>query len=408
LQELCASGSLPSSVCDGLTPDRVPAICPVLVGVSVEYAGRTCDELERNEFCYGYETVDVSPSGLVSEPGQISELTPVVTLDADAFNLRNAIYGITAVNAHANLPLEIGDETGLRMILFGELEMRNRVSSAEAIVLPEEAVTVTVNAEADLFNALILLGEENVIGTASAGETLMADTISADGEWVRVMFTTEREIGTDASGWISTDAIDFADDSDLSLLAIADVDSFTPLQNFYFDNGGTGGPECQPGTGSVLFLQAPEGIRTDYIANEAPLTIIGSVTMRLIRNNTQMEITTLSGVSILYNGDDAEDVILPAGYASVIDVVPSNGFYAVADDAEWESARDLTRTEINNITYYESLPLTLINQPVNVPECGADSSGETCDITYDDTTDANLVTELCADGILPDDLSICE
>jgi hypothetical protein len=405
LQELCAAGRLPSDVCSGLSPDRVPAVCEVAVGVAIEYAGRVCDGLERNEFCYGYETVDVSPAGLVSEPGEINVLTRVTSLSADAYNLRNAIYGITAANAHANLPLEVDDEAGLRVILFGELEMRNRVSSTDALVLPDEAVTVTVNTDTELFDSQIVFGTENTIGTATTGTTLTADVISDDGAWVRVMFMAEQEIGTSASAWISADALDFASDDDLALLAVGDAEDFTPLQNFFFSNGATGGPVCQPGTGGVLFLQAPEGIRTDYIANDAPITIIGSVAMKMIGNNTQMELTVLDGVAIAYSADSSEPVIIPAGYKSVIDMV----FGAtLATDAQWEDAQELTRSEMSNIAYYESVPQTLLNQPVNVPLCSVDSTGETCNIEYDNDNDANLIAELCTSDILPETLSVCE
>lgn len=406
LRELCAAGRLPSEVCTGLSPDRVPAVCEVAVGVAVGYTGRVCDGLERNEFCYGYEIVNVSPAGLVSEPGEVNVLTPVTSLNADAYNLRNAIYGITAANAHANLPLEVNDEAGLRIILFGEVEMRNRVSSADALVLPEEAVTVTVNADSDVFDSQILSGTENAIGAVTSGTTLTADVISDDGAWVRVMFMAEQEIGASASAWISADALDFASDDDLALLAVGDADDFTPLQNFFFSNGGAGGgPVCEPGTGGVLFLQAPEGVRTDYIANGAPITIIGSVAMKIIGNNTQMELTVLDGVAIAYSADGSERVIIPAGYKSVIDVVFGA---ALATDAEWEEAQELTRSEMSNIAYYETVPQTLLNQPVDVPLCSVDSTGETCDIEYDNDNDAELVAELCTSGILPETLSVCE
>ncbi|TVR24206.1 MAG: hypothetical protein EA396_02035 [Anaerolineaceae bacterium] len=344
--------------------------------------------------------MSISPA-LLTNTGDTGELTPVTSINAQAYNLLNANFGIAVANAHANLPVDLTNSAGLRMILFGSLQMRNRVPSNEAINLPDEGVSVTVDANTSVFDVPPSIGEQTVVGTATAGQTLMVDALSDDGEWARVMFTYDGFVGDQAAGWVSVADVTFASQDAVNNLPGIGEGDRTPMQSFFFAPGGGSVPDCQPITGSALFLQAPEGTEATYIANDAQITIIGSALMNIV--GSRMEITVLSGVAVLDG-----DIVVPAGYTSRINVIPSQGFFIVAPDAEWDEPRALNRAEINAVTYFESLPLSILNQAVNVPVCGPGSTGTDCEITYDYSFDDALMERLCEQGILSDELDICQ
>lgn len=413
LERLCATGELPASVCDafnvGATVAQVPAVCPVLVGFSREKVGELCSDVSRNEFCYGYEEVSVSPA-VVTRSGDTAELTPITSINAQAYDLLGSAFGVGVVdgqsfgigviNAHANLPVAMTDSAGLRVILFGGMQMSNRVSEGDAINLPEDALVATAQTSTSVFDVPPSFGEQTAVGTVAAGEALMVDALSDDGEWARVMFSYDGFVGVQAAGWVSFADLDFAQPGAVGDLPSISEDEFTPFQNFFFAPAG-GVPPCQPITGGALILQSPEGVETTYIANDAQITIIGSAKMNIV--GSRMEITVLSGVAVLEGG-----VIVPAGYTSRINVIPSQGFFVVAPNAEWDEPRALTRSEIDSVTYFESLPLSILNQAVNVPVCGPDSVGTACDITYDYEFDETLAADLCERGILSEELDICQ
>lgn len=407
LQQLCEVGLLPVAICDLFDADaaavqvvQVPATCPVLVNFSRETAGVLCDGLERNELCYGYEFVSVSPDGLLTNSGDITELTPVRTIEVGAYNLGTAYYGLNVVHADADLHTAL--DNGLRMILFGAVNVRNRVLASDAIQLPENAVTVTVSDESSVFDVPASFGEQTNIGVVPVGEMLQADMFTEDGEWLRVLFPYETDFGEITSAWISADVVTFNAEDDADLLPLVGSNDFTPMDSFLFAPGQGTSPECLSDADGLLFLQAPEGVETTYVANDATITITGSVIMRLVEGNTRMELSVLSGVALL-----EDNIILPAGYLSRINVIPSQGYYIVTPNAEWDDPREMTPVEVTNRTYLENLPLSLLNQPVQVPECGSDSTDEACELEYDYDYDEQLVSRLCVNSILPEEFSVC-
>ncbi len=418
LTTLCGRGVLGAETCNAFTAGdsvaQVPSSCPLLVNFNLELAAQNCSETERNEGCYGAETVLTTPANLLNEPGDIEELTGVIAFNAQGYDLRNADYGLSKANSHANLHLEV--EGGLRVLIFGNVRVENAVTTDEAVILPEEPVTVTVASDTPLFDQPAGFGPQTELGQATADSSINVDAVSDDEAWARIMLMTETVIGENASAWISTEAITFPNDTIPAELPRIEQGDVTPMQSFYFVPGGSSVPSCEPTLGGLVLLQAPRGIETVAFVNGAPILMIGTVEVRFANGDDQLELRVVSGVAVVNPGGDDAQVVAP-GYGTRIDHAPTvqnlgadntTNDYTLDDEAEWEEPFELSRSVVTGFSSLETLPLSLLNQTINAPQCGPETEGEDCDIEYDFADDEALIADLCADGVLPADLEVCE
>ncbi len=418
---LCESGELSAEECIGVSRDaefvQVPGTCPVLIGLSKEEAGLLCEDLERNETCYGFERVISNPTPFFQTPGDRAELQTVIALDAEGYNLQEAILGVGAANSHADLALGFSETLGLRYVIIGEVRVENGITEAEALKLPEEAVAINVVTAADLFDQPDSFGEQQIVGSVTEGDLLLADVITEDSNWVRVYYDYETNLGQRTAAWVQTENIETEEPDALSTLPIIDdVEDATPMQIFYFRPDGGSIPECNPIAASLLLLQSPEGVTATFQANGSTIIINGAVVMRFDEGDDFMRADIVSGAAT-FNTGQPEEFTIPAGYTTRIRQADSlfnlgaDGVandYQVEEDATWEEPEELTVTEVNNIQSLQNLPETLLNQPIDVPVCGTDTQDQDCDITYDSEFDANLVESLCETDTISDVLEVCQ
>lgn len=416
--ELCAAGLLDPSVCalirPGDTSFQLPASCPLVVHYNIRRSARLCTELDRNEACYGSEEVEFTPDNLAVAPGDIVELPPVIAIDVDGYNLNTARYGFSVAVSHANLHLEV--DGGLRMLIFGSMRVEDAIRETEAVILPDEPIEVFVENATTLFDQPSSFGPQNPLGQIPSDSTALVDAFSEDGAWARVPFVSDTPIGTNPNAWIATDNLEFPGDFDPDTLPKMEATSLTSMQGFYFSPGNGMLPECAPGLGNTLLLQAPRGVETTFIANDANILITDTVELRFANGDDDLELRVISGVAVINAGTEEAQVVAP-GYAVRIEQLEqlqnlgADGLandYTLAINAQWSEPFEMSTTVMQQIASFETIPLSLLNQLIDAPLCGVDTQGDDCEIEYDFADDAALVEKLCVEGLLTSNLEVCE
>ncbi len=415
--ELCERGLLDPQICQSLnaqsTVIQLTATCPLVVNYNLARAARGCADLDRNEACYGSGQAVSIPSELFTEPVEIVDLPPVIAIEVGGYSLNAAQYSFSLLNSDADL--HIGVDGGLRILMFNGVRVENAVTQAEAVLLPEEAVEVSLQETAALFDSPSEAGKQTIIAEITTGDILLVDAVSADEEWARVLYSTETPFGENPNAWVSTDAVMFPEDVIPDELPRMEVDDHTPMHSFYFLPNSVPVPECTPVLGDTLLLQAPRDIETTFVANDARVLITDTVALHYANSDDDLELRVVNGIAVINPGTELAEVIAP-GYGVRIELADqrqnlgADGIandYTLAADAQWDEPFELPLALIENMAAFETLPPELLNQPIDAPRCGSETQGQDCDIEYDSDQDAALVAKLCNEGLLSDELEIC-
>ncbi len=415
--ELCERELLDPQICQAIDPQstviQLTATCPLVVNYNIARAARGCADLDRNEACYGSGQAVSIPGDLFTDPVEIVDLPPVIAIEVGGYSLNAAQYSFSLLNSDADLHL--GVDGGLRILMFNGVRVENAVTETEAVLLPEEAIEITLEETATLFDRPAEEGEQTGLAEVTAGSTLLVDALSADEDWARVLYSSETPFGINPNAWVSTDSVAFPDDVMPDELPRIRADDYTPMHGFYFLSNSAPPPECAPGFGNALLLQAPRGIETTFIANDARVLITDTVTLHYTSDGSDFELRVISGIAVINPGTDQAEVIAP-GYGVRIELADQRqnlgadgaaNDYTLAADAQWGEPFELSSTLIENMAAFETLPSGLLNQPIDAPHCGSETQGQNCDIAYDSTEDAALIDKLCNEALLPDELKVC-
>ncbi|MEL7434104.1 MAG: SH3 domain-containing protein [Chloroflexota bacterium] len=250
--------------------------CDALLEEAIFAVEDNCDATGRNEACYGFDQVSASfvtdvADDFFSQPADLSSVADIETIATAPLNLETGAWGVALMNVQANLPNTLPGQN-VTFFLLGDTEVENAVSEDEAFA-GSEGIDITVQAPN---GANIRSGPGlnfNVITGADNGDTLTADGVSEDGEWLRV-------IALNRPLWISRSVIDdTAEGIDELPTLTADLNS--PMQAFYLRSG-IGQPECVDFPDNTLIVQGPENIEVNITVNGADVTIGSTVGLRVI------------------------------------------------------------------------------------------------------------------------------
>ncbi|MEL6404485.1 MAG: SH3 domain-containing protein [Chloroflexota bacterium] len=250
--------------------------CDALLEEAIFAVEDNCDATGRNEACYGFDQVSASfvtdvADDFFSQPADLSSVADIETIATAPLNLETGAWGVALMNVQANLPNTLPGQN-VTFFLLGDTEVENAVSEDEAFA-GSEGIDITVQAPN---GANIRSGPGlnfNVVTGADNGDTLTADGVSEDGEWLRV-------IALNRPLWISRSVIDdTAEGIDALPTLTADLNS--PMQAFYLRSG-IGQPECVDFPDNTLIVQGPESIEVNITVNGADVTIGSTVGLRVI------------------------------------------------------------------------------------------------------------------------------
>ncbi len=323
--------------------------CPTLVKQALDAVGNSCGGLGRNSACYGFNRVNATFSGDVSEdffskPADQTNLKLLQSIETAALNERLKEWGVAVMSVQANIPNTLPGQA-VSFILLGDVSVENAVPADQAVTAASTPIDITTLSQSNI--RTLPTTNSNVVGSVEAGSILKTDATNPTKDWVRVVLN-------DATpGWISRTLV--KSDGDLDGLPVFANDSKTPMQAFYFKTG-VGAPSCNKAP-DALVVQGPDKVAVDITANGANVHIGSTVVLRSIEGN-QMQVFTIHGEATV-NG-----VIIPIGFVTTVQL-GEDGKTVVGEPSE---PRPITQKELDELQWLELLPSDILNYPITVPD----------------------------------------
>ncbi len=322
--------------------------CPTLVKQALEAVGNNCGGLGRNSACYGFNRVNATFSGDVTEdffssPSDQTNLKLLESIDTAALNETINEWGVAVMSVQANIPNSLPGQA-ISFILLGDVTVDNAVP-ADAAVEPA-AIPIDVTTINDSNIRTLPTTKSNIIGSVSGSTALSADAINPTKDWLRVVFDDS------TPGWISRGLV--KTEGDLDSLPVFASGSQTPMQAFYFRTG-IGSPSCTKAP-DVLVVQGPEKVAVDITANGANINIGSTIGLRSLDGN-QMQVFTISGEATV-NG-----VKVPTGFTTILQM-SDDGKSVIGEPSE---PRPLTQEELDEMDWFEQIPTSILNYPIFIP-----------------------------------------
>lgn len=282
--------------------------CPALVNRAFNQLGTNCADLGPNSICYGYdrlitefaEGADIT----FASPSDRAELTQLAQVDATSLDTTAGTWGIGVMRVQANLPAALPGQ-GAVFILIGDTSVINMVDEVDAVVMPEEMLDVRVSSATDVLSFPPNFGNRvsSVVGRFNAGTALKADSITADGAWVRVGAVVEIATGLQrATGWVSATALETFDSTALArvgaenptpieceqgtsgtqCVSVVNASSQTPMQTFIL-NTGLGAPGCAEAPRNQLLVQGPSTYELEFNANGVTIRTYSTASLSIVQ-----------------------------------------------------------------------------------------------------------------------------
>lgn len=260
--------------------------CPALVTRALDAMGENCGGISRNSACYGYNLVGASFVTEVEEdffttPADQAPINEIEALTTSALSVDEDRWGVAVMSLQANIPDTLPGQA-VTFVLMGDVEVENAVDPGAAFS-PADALAVTSRRVANIRSAGTLTA--NVIGAVGVGETLQADGVSADRQWLRIVYQ-------DVIGWIFRDLV--TTEADLDSLPVITDATRSPMQAFYLRTG-IGQVACEDAPADSLVIQGPERLTVNFTVNGADVTLGSTAAFRILPPGNVMEVTVLDG-----------------------------------------------------------------------------------------------------------------
>lgn len=284
--------------------------CPVLVRQALQALEANCAQLGRNVVCYGNDQVRASFTEEVAEdfftkPADIASLSSIASVTAASLSLNESTWGVAVMNVQANVPETLPGQA-VTFILLGDAEVENAVDPAEAAA-PRPSLPVMTRVNSNIRSGP---GTNfNRLGVAPVGSVLNADALSADRQWVRIVYR-------DTAGWMFRDNLN--PDPAIDSLQPADPRERGLMQAFFLRSG-IGEPACAEAPSQALLVQGPKSYTVHLTVNGAQVNISSSVMFRTLgADGNLLEISVLDGqAEVLPDIDGAQPTIIREGFRSV-------------------------------------------------------------------------------------------
>jgi hypothetical protein len=281
--------------------------CPDLVNDALEQLNEFCDELGRNQVCYGHEQVQASfitevDAEFFNEPSSTAPVAELSTLVTSPLNTEAGTWGLAMMNIQADLPNTLPGQN-VTFILLGDVELENAVSP-ESAFQPIDGLEFVVNAPS---GANLRSGPSqsfNVVGGLPDGARFIADGLSPDAQWLRL-------VHENSIAWIERAFV--GDTGNIDTLPMLTNETVTPMQAFYLRTG-IGQEACVESPDNFLLVQGPENIQVSLTVNGAEVKLGSTGALRVLEQGGQpfLEVNVLEGEFVV------DDVPIEAGERSLV------------------------------------------------------------------------------------------
>ncbi len=243
--------------------------CPAITRQALETTKTICDGTARNEVCYGHIQLEASPQPNVATfkfdtEGDIASVIDMASLRLSAMDTSASVWGVALMRLEVNL-LDQLERDSVMLLLFGDVEITNRVDAVPSVTFP-----VTVSTDGS--NARVRSTPNGLfITTLADGDTVTATGRTEDGEWIRITLNNDR------SAWVASLLLDAKES--LDTLDVVDSRSaiYAPMQAFYMESAANDAA-CPEAPNSGLMIQTPEGVaKVTFLINEVDIQLGSTV-----------------------------------------------------------------------------------------------------------------------------------
>lgn len=332
--------------------------CEALLSDALTQIGDNCNTMGNNEACYGFQLVKAAflsstEPDFFTSPSDTASVSDMVAISTSRFNVDTGEWGIAIMNLQANLPNTLPGQN-VTFILLGDVEVENAVPPAMAF-RGNDGIEVIVNVQA----VNLRRGPSDdfiVVGGASEGDILIADGLSQNGEWLRVVHNNH-------PAWINRSVL--AENSASNRLPIISDALRTPMQSFYLRTG-LGQTDCEDAPENILFVQGPDEITIHLTVNGANITLGSSGALRIIEieGESFLEIMVFDGTFTV------ENVTIQAGQHSLVCLGQADSYGLDGEANDLVMTCDPTSPEMMtpsaSLCALEGLPSDLLNYPLDV------------------------------------------
>lgn len=333
--------------------DNLQSVCEALITRAIQQIGSACQELGRNEACYGNTHVSAVLTDEQLEFDAEGDIVPVEALSAiitRPANPETDEWGIATMNLQADLPE--AENNSVRLVMFGGVEINpTPVETGQ----PLDACQFS-NISASNLNLRSGPGRHyRVMDILDQGAQIPVYGQSKDGEWLR-----------SSRGWLYAELGQLACNGK-TLATFEDVnDAYTaPMQSFTFQVNDQG--TCQTAPAGLL-VQVPHGQTANILVNSVEIRL-GSTAFITLDSNGELVVANLEGNVGVTAGEVT--MILPVGAQAS---VPLTEAMAPVDTPHDLEPIQGTTTQISSLLLEElpeavALPLPF-NTNINVSTSG--------------------------------------
>jgi len=311
--------------------------CPLIVSTILEAVADNCDDLGRNEICYGNNMLTVlnfddEPIDSLQNVGDTSDIFEIASLVTAPFDINANTWGIALLSLQANLPNTVPGQN-VTFVVFGDTTLKSQA-------IPEERLVETLSATST-GNINIRSGAGTNfarVGVLGFDEDVILTGRNASGDWVQV----ETD---DVIGWVFAPLLN-VDGNLLFLDVVGDgSDYVAPMQAFSLETG-IGRSGCNEVPSDGVLIQSPTDTTVNFLINGIEVQIGSTVFIQYIAG--RLVVTTLEG-TVTVTSAGVSQVIEP-GYTVYVAIAGEPG-----PPIEF------------NYDDFSSLPLLLLPEPVGIP-----------------------------------------
>ncbi|MDQ7027100.1 MAG: SH3 domain-containing protein [Anaerolineae bacterium] len=334
--------------------------CSALIQEALAEIDNTCEGLERNNACYGFDLVQAAflnevPDDYFALPADIAAIADIETIATAGLDEETGTWGVAVMSIQANLPNTIPGQN-VTFILMGDTEVENAVDPDEAFI-PADGMAVTIITPQ---GANVRSGPGlnfNVVGGAGQNAILQADGQSEDGQWLRVAYNNRPT-------WINRVVI--AEDEAFDELPILAPELQTTMQAFYLRTG-IGQASCEGIPEDILLVQGPNGIDIELQVNGANVVIASTIGLRVLEIDGELflELIVFSGQA------EIDGVTVPLGYSTLLCLgdAANRGLDGEAND-RLVSCAPTTPQPVDDFgaifCYLEEIPASLMSYQIEI------------------------------------------
>lgn len=109
--------------------------CPQLVSLAIESANDICQDIGRNQACYGNVLIDATPqesaeSFVFSDTGDVADVADIQSLALAGMNTSTNEWGVAIMRIQANIPETLPGQN-VTFVLFGDVEIEDASTQVE-------------------------------------------------------------------------------------------------------------------------------------------------------------------------------------------------------------------------------------------------------------------------------------